>query len=299
MTIMSLSIMYVPLFLLSSSINLPTKFCNLLFLNEHPARRVLPLNEERIISFLMNFCLLKAGKSGIHLDWIRRLSTGLGAARGLAYLHEHADPPVIHRDIKTNNILLDERLTAKVADFGLCKLASIDKSYVTTQVKGTMGYLDPEYYMTQQLTEKSDVYSFGVVMLELVTGRRPIQQGKYIVREVISAINKTVDLYDLQGIMDPAIGSETKLVGFERFVDLALRCVEETSAKRPRMSEVVKEIESIMQMAGLNPNAESIPTSTTFEVSSGENIHNLYGGESGDSLFEYSGSIPSSKIEAL
>ncbi|GAB2250833.1 hypothetical protein Droror1_Dr00017083 [Drosera rotundifolia] len=148
-----------------------------------------------------------------------------------------------------------------------------------------MGYLDPEYYMTQQLTEKSDVYSFGVVMLELLTGRRPYEQGKYIVREVISAMNKTVDLYDLQGIMDPAIGSETKLVGFERFVDLALRCVEETSAKRPRMSEVVKEIESIMQMAGLNPNAESIPTSTTFEVSSGENILNLYGGESGDSLF--------------
>ncbi|KAL9253621.1 Leucine-rich repeat receptor protein kinase HPCA1-like protein, partial [Drosera capensis] len=165
-----------------------------------------------------------------------------------------ADPPIIHRDIKTNNILLDERLTAKVADFGLGKLASIDKSYVTTQVKGTMGYLDPEYYMTQQLTEKSDVYSFGVVMLELVTGRSPIQQGKYIVREVISAMNKTMDLYDLQGIMDPAIGSETiKLVGFERFVDLPLRCGEETSAKPPRMSQVVKEIESIMQMAGLNP----------------------------------------------
>ncbi|BBH02087.1 hypothetical protein Prudu_012547 [Prunus dulcis] len=119
-----------------------------------------------------------SGKSGIRLDWLRRLKIILGAARGLAYLHEHANPPIIHRDIKSNNILLDKDLTAKVADFGLSKsMADSGTDHVTTQVKGTMGYLDPEYYMTQQLTEKSDVYSFGVVMLELITARRPIEQG--------------------------------------------------------------------------------------------------------------------------
>lgn len=83
--------------------------------------------------------LLYAGKSGIKLNWERRLKVTLGAARGLAYLHEHAEPPIIHRDIKSSNILLDERLNAKVADFGLCKLlADIEKGHVTTQVKGTM-----------------------------------------------------------------------------------------------------------------------------------------------------------------
>ncbi|GAB2227161.1 hypothetical protein Droror1_Dr00008973 [Drosera rotundifolia] len=154
------------------------------------------------------------------------------------------------------------------------------------------GYLDPEYYMTQKLTEKSDVYSFGVVMLELVSGRRPIQQGKYIVREFKSVLDKTKDLYNLQGLIDRAINSDTiTLVGFEKFVDLALSCVDESGAKRPTMSEVVKGLDSIMLLAGLNPNADSAPTSGSY---AGSSAGNIYGD---DSLFVYSGSVPSSKIE--
>ena len=124
-----------------------------------------------------------AGKSGLHLDWKKRLRVALGAARGLAYLHELADPPIVHRDIKSSNVLLDERLNAKVSDFGLSKpLGDDGREQVTTQVKGTMGYLDPEYYMTQRLTEKSDVYSFGVLMLEVATARKPLEHGRYVVR---------------------------------------------------------------------------------------------------------------------
>ncbi|XAR49197.1 Non-specific serine/threonine protein kinase [Bertholletia excelsa] len=230
-----------------------------------------------------------SGKSGIRLDWMRRLRIALGAARGLQYLHELANPPIIHRDIKSNNILLDECLNAKVADFGLSKpISDVGRGHVTTQVKGTMGYLDPEYYMTQQLTEKSDVYSFGVLMLEIVTARQPIENGKYIVREVRERTDRTKALYNLQDILDPKIFS-TELKGIEMFVDLAMRCVDESAAKRPTMGEVVKEIESIMQITGLNPNADSASPSASYEA-----YKHPY---SDESLFIYSGTFPPSKLE--
>ncbi|KAL7237808.1 hypothetical protein ACSBR2_004000 [Camellia fascicularis] len=207
------------------------------------------------------------GKSGIRLDWMRRLRIALGAASGLQYLHELANPPIIHRDIKSNNILLDEYLNAKVSDFGLSKsLLYSENCHITTQVKGTMGYLDPEYCMTQQLTETSDVYAFGVLMIELITAKQPIEKGKYIVREVRQKMDKAKDLYDLHEILDPNILG-TALKGLEKFVDLAMRCVEE-GAGRPTMGEVVKEIENIMQIAGWNPNVDSVSTSVGFEGTS-------------------------------
>ncbi|XP_076952522.1 leucine-rich repeat receptor protein kinase HPCA1-like [Bidens hawaiensis] len=204
-----------------------------------------------------------SGGSGIRLDWMQRLKIALGAARGLQYLHDHADPPIIHRDVKTNNILLDEQLVAKVADFGLSKpLSDADGTHVTTQVKGTMGYMDPEYCMTQLLTAKSDTYSFGIVMLELITARNPIEKGKYIVTEVKESMKKNKELYDLQDILDPVIGSSSPLKGLEKFVDIALRCVEDTRNLRPTMSEVVKELEYIMEM--LVHSSSSLSTSASY-----------------------------------
>ncbi|XAR49196.1 Non-specific serine/threonine protein kinase [Bertholletia excelsa] len=230
-----------------------------------------------------------SGKSGIRLDWMRRLRIALGAARGLQYLHELADPPIIHRDIKSNNILLDERLNAKVADFGLSKLISdTGKDHVSTQVKGTMGYLDPEYYMTHILTEKSDVYSFGVLMLELITARQPIEKGKYIVREVQQRMDETKALYNLQDILDPKLFC-TELKGMEKFVDLAMSCVQESATKRPTMGEVLKEIENIVKITGLNPNADSSSTSATYDAT-----NHPYTDES---LFNYSGVFLPPKVE--
>ncbi|XP_028070525.1 probable leucine-rich repeat receptor-like protein kinase At5g49770 isoform X2 [Camellia sinensis] len=206
-----------------------------------------------------------SGKSGIRLDWMRRLQIALGAARGLQYLHELANPPIIHGDIKSNNILLDEYLNAKVSDFGLSMSIADPKNFhITTQVKGTMGYLDPEYCMTQQLTVKSDVYGFGVLMIELITAKQPIEKDKYIVSEVWQKMDKTEDLYDLHEILDPNILG-TAVKGLEKFVDLAMRCVEEEGAARPTMCEVVKEIENIMQIA---PNTDSVSTSVGFEGTS-------------------------------
>ncbi|XP_051146447.1 leucine-rich repeat receptor protein kinase HPCA1-like isoform X2 [Andrographis paniculata] len=235
-----------------------------------------------------------SGKTGLRLDWIRRLRIALGAARGVQYLHDLADPPIIHRDIKSNNILLDDRLSAKVADFGLSKpMGDSERGHVTTQVKGTMGYLDPEYYMTQQLTEKSDVYSFGVLLFELLTSRTPIEKGKYIVREVKQAMDTSKDMYNLQSLLDPIVSYSTSPRSVERVVDLALRCVQESGVDRPSMSQVVKEIESIMEAAGVNPNVESASTSASHDVDS-KGFNHPY---SNDSLFAYSGGFTPSRLE--
>ncbi|XP_057523641.1 leucine-rich repeat receptor protein kinase HPCA1-like isoform X3 [Amaranthus tricolor] len=217
-----------------------------------------------IYEYVPNGSLREAlsGKSGIQLNWTKRLKIALGAARGLAYLHELADPPIIHRDIKSDNILLGERLNAKVADFGLSTLLSDDGAQFTTQVKGTLGYLDPEYYMTQILTEKSDVYSFGVVMLELVTGRFPLEKNKYIVRLVREELKETGNVFSL---VDPAMHSESDILsGTEEFVKLAMRCLEDIGDDRPSMSEVVKEIEKMIEAINLNFDVESITTSASY-----------------------------------
>ena len=127
--------------------------------------------------------------------------------------------------------------------------------------------------MSQQLTEKSDVYSFGVLMLELMTARKPIERGKYIVKLVQNTMDKTKDLYGLQGILDPAIGSGPTLRGLEDFVELAMRCVEDSGTDRPPMSDVVKEIEDILKSAGTNPNAGSSSPSSSLEVSKASARH--------------------------
>ncbi|XAR68684.1 Non-specific serine/threonine protein kinase [Bertholletia excelsa] len=229
-----------------------------------------------VYEFMPNGTLRESlsGRSGIHLDWKRRLRIALGSARGLTYLHELADPPIIHRDVKSTNILLDENLTAKVADFGLSKLVSDSaKGHVSTQVKGTLGYLDPEYYMTQQLTEKSDVYSFGVVMLELLTAKQPIEKGKYIVREVRMAMDKNnEEHYGLRELMDPTIRNMANLSGHGRFVELAMQCVEESAADRPTMSDVVKALEAILQNDGLNTNSSTSASSSATDFGSAKGV---------------------------
>ncbi|KAF5809974.1 putative protein kinase RLK-Pelle-LRR-VIII-1 family [Helianthus annuus] len=155
------------------------------------------------------------------------------------------------------------------------------------------GLHGPMYYMTNQLTENSDAYSFGVVLLELITTRNPIEKGKHIVREVKEAMDRSKELYNLQDVLDPTIGLSTQLKGLERFVDIALRCVEETGDRRPTMSEVVKEIESIMEVAGLNLNAESASNSASYGYTNKGSEHPY----TNDSLFAYSGDHFPTKLD--
>lgn len=149
--------------------------------------------------------------------------------------------------------------------------------------------------MSQQLTEKSDVYSFGVLLLEIITARKPIERGRYIVREVRSNMDKTKDLYGLDELLDPSLGLATPLGGFEKYVDLAVSCVEESGDNRPTMSAIVKELETIAQSAGINPYAGSASTSASYDVlSRGGSHQHPYGKEAS---FDYSGAYSPSQVE--
>ncbi|KAJ4972144.1 hypothetical protein NE237_005243 [Protea cynaroides] len=190
-----------------------------------------------------------SAKSEKPLSFTMRLRVALGSAKGILYLHTEVTPPVFHRDIKSSNILLDSKFTAKVADFGLSKLAPVPDiegtlpGHVSTVVKGTPGYLDPEYFLTHKLTDKSDVYSLGVVYLELLTGMQPISHGKNIVREVNMAYQSGI----IFSVMDERMGSYPSECA-EKFAKLALKCCQDETDARPSMAEVVREIENIIPM---------------------------------------------------
>ncbi|KAL0370869.1 UNVERIFIED_CONTAM: putative LRR receptor-like serine/threonine-protein kinase [Sesamum angustifolium] len=190
-----------------------------------------------------------SGKFKAPMSFSMRLRTALGAARGILYLHTEANPPIFHRDIKATNILLDSKYTAKVADFGLSRLAPVPElegavpAHVSTVVKGTPGYLDPEYFLTHKLTDKSDVYSLGVVLMELLTGMHPISHGKNIVREVKTAYRSGM----IFSVIDERMGSYPSEC-VEKFVILALKCCQDETDERPSMAVVVRELENIWSM---------------------------------------------------
>ncbi|KAJ9563500.1 hypothetical protein OSB04_008660 [Centaurea solstitialis] len=178
--------------------------------------------------------------NGNVLSLASRLDVAIDVAHAITYLHTYTDHPIIHRDIKSSNILLTEKLRAKVADFGFARLAADAESgqtHVSTQVKGTAGYLDPEYLRTYQLTEKSDVYSFGILLVELVTGRRPIEAKRELKERVTArwAMKKFTD-GDAISILDPRLEkSDANGSALEKILELALQCVASHRQNRPIM----------------------------------------------------------------
>ncbi|PKI42079.1 hypothetical protein CRG98_037532 [Punica granatum] len=182
------------------------------------------------------------------LDWPTRLSIALGAARGLTYLHTFSGRSLIHRDVKSSNILLDHSMCAKVADFGFSKYAPQEgDSGASLEVRGTAGYLDPEYYSTQHLSAKSDVFSFGVVLLEIISGREPLNINRP--RNEWSLVEWAKPLYREQKIdemVDPNIKGMFHVEAMWRVVEVALACIEPFSAYRPTMSDIVRELEDAL-----------------------------------------------------
>ncbi|GAV71045.1 Pkinase_Tyr domain-containing protein [Cephalotus follicularis] len=179
------------------------------------------------------------------MDWATRVKVAAGAARGIAYLHEDCHPRIIHRDIKSSNILLDNNFEAKVADFGLAKLALDTNTHVTTRVMGTFGYMAPEYATSGKLTEKSDVYSFGVVLLELITGRKPVDASQPLGDESLvewarPLLTEALENEDFSELVDPRLNNNYINNELFRMIEAAAACVRHSAAKRPRMSQVVR-----------------------------------------------------------
>ncbi|KAF5739084.1 PTI1-like tyrosine-protein kinase [Tripterygium wilfordii] len=175
------------------------------------------------------------------LDWNRRMNIAIGSAEGIAYLHNHATPHIIHRDVKASNVLLDSDFNAQVADFGFAKLIPDGATHVTTRVKGTLGYLAPEYAMLGKASESCDVYSFGILLLELASGRKPIEK-------LNSTIKRTITDWALplacEGkfteIADPKLNSKFVEEELKRVVLVALVCSNSRPERRPNMLEVVE-----------------------------------------------------------
>ncbi|XP_071734765.1 probable LRR receptor-like serine/threonine-protein kinase At1g67720 [Rutidosis leptorrhynchoides] len=178
------------------------------------------------------------------INWIKRLEIAEDAAKGIEYLHTGCVPSIIHRDLKTNNILLDINMKAKVSDFGLSKLAIDGTSHVSSIVRGTVGYLDPEYYISNHLTDKSDIYSFGVILLELISGKEAISNQSFGTnyRNIVQWAKFHIENGDIQGIVDPCLGDEFDIQSMWKIAEKALMCVQPHANMRPAMSEVIKEI---------------------------------------------------------
>ncbi|KAL3511789.1 hypothetical protein ACH5RR_024506 [Cinchona calisaya] len=197
------------------------------------------------------------GKGHLSINWASRMKIAMDSAKGLAYLHEECHPKIIHRDIKAANILLDDDFEAKVADFGLARIYSDTDTHVSTRVMGTFGYLAPEYALTGKLTEKSDVFSFGVMILELITGRRPIDKAQHYLDDNIvdwarPLLTQALEDGNFGTLVDSRLQKDYDSTEMARMVACAAVCVRHLARRRPRMSQIVQALEGSISLEELN-----------------------------------------------
>ena len=208
------------------------------------------------------------GKDLPVLEWTRRVKIAIGAAKGLAYLHEDCHPKIIHRDIKSSNILLDDEFEAQVADFGLARLNDTAQSHISTRVMGTFGYLAPEYASSGKLTDRSDVFSFGVVLLELITGRKPVDTSQPLGEESLvewarPLLIEAIEKGDISEVVDPRLEKHYIEEEVYRMIETAASCVRHSALKRPRMVQVVRALDTRDNLSDLS-NGVKVGQSTVY-----------------------------------
>ncbi|OVA15652.1 Protein kinase domain [Macleaya cordata] len=178
------------------------------------------------------------------LTWESRMNIILGTAKGLTYLHEGLEPKVVHRDVKSSNILLDKQWNSKVSDFGLAKLLGSERSYVTTRVMGTFGYVAPEYASTGMLNEQSDVYSFGILIMEIISGRNPVDFSRPPGEvNLVEWLKTMVANRNAEGVLDPKLHDKPSSRALKRSLLVAIKCVDPDPEKRPKMGHVIHMLE--------------------------------------------------------
>ncbi|KAK7260312.1 hypothetical protein RIF29_26266 [Crotalaria pallida] len=191
-------------------------------------------------------CLRERTESQPPLDWPKRKHIALGSARGLAYLHDHCDPKIIHRDVKAANILLDDEFEAVVGDFGLAKLMDYKDTHVTTAVRGTIGHIAPEYLSTGKSSEKTDVFGYGVMLLELITGQRAFDLARLANDDDVMLLDWVKGLLEhkkFETLVDADLQGNYDEEGVENLIQVALLCTQGSPVERPKMSEVVRMLE--------------------------------------------------------
>ncbi|PPD81619.1 hypothetical protein GOBAR_DD21447 [Gossypium barbadense] len=176
----------------------------------------------------------------VQLDWKKRMKIAIGSAEGISYLHHEVTPHIIHRDIKASNVLLDSDFEPLVADFGFAKLIPEGVSHMTTRVKGTLGYLAPEYAMWGKVSDGCDVYSFGILLLELLTGRKPIEKlPGGVKRSITEWAEPLVARGQFKDLVDPKLRGNFDENQLKQAISVACLCVQSEPEKRPNMKEVV------------------------------------------------------------
>ncbi|XP_056696801.1 probable LRR receptor-like serine/threonine-protein kinase At5g10290 [Spinacia oleracea] len=209
-----------------------------------PTERLLVYPFMQNLSVAYRLRELKPGEAVV--EWPRRKQIALGTARGLEYLHEHCNPKIIHRDVKAANVLLDEDFEAVVGDFGLAKLVDVRKTNVTTQVRGTMGHIAPEYLSTGKSSERTDVFGYGIMLLELVTGQRAIDFSRLEEEDDVLLLDHVKKLQRekrLDAIVDKNLNKVYDIQEVEMMIQVALLCTQSSPEERPAMSDVVRMLE--------------------------------------------------------
>ncbi|XP_020571898.1 LRR receptor-like serine/threonine-protein kinase ERL2 [Phalaenopsis equestris] len=211
--------------------------------------------------------LLHGPSKKVKLDWDTRLKISVGAAQGLAYLHHDCNPRIIHRDVKSSNILLDENFEAHLSDFGIAKCIPSAKTHASTYVLGTIGYIDPEYARTSRLTEKSDVYSFGIVLLELLTGKKAVDNESNLHQLILSRADDNT-------VME-AVDSEVSVTCMDlnlvrKAFQLALLCTKRHPSERPTMHEVSRVLVSLMPAQSLKSGSPPRKTNDYARIMAGD-----------------------------